>query len=131
MDSPPAVIADTASAPEGPSRLSMVQEFGLALVVLVIGSVLGVYGWHDAAAGKPNTFLNFDNFIDGIATPMSYYAIMAVGLTIVIITGGIDISTGSIMALSALGAAGALQTFPADAPAYQVLPIALLVPLGI
>lgn len=109
----------------------MVQEFGLALVVLILGVILGVYGWHDAAPGKPNTFLNFDNFIDGIATPMSYYAIMAVGLTIVIITGGIDISVGSSMALAALGAAASLQSFPADAPAWQVLPIAILVPLGI
>src|SRR5262245_15785966 len=73
------------------------QEFGLVLVVLILGGILSAYGWHDAAPGRPNTFLNFDNLIDGIATPMSYYAIMAVGLTIVIITGGIDISVGSIM----------------------------------
>src|SRR5437870_10549854 len=91
--------------PASPSRLSVAQEIGLALVVVLLGAILSVYGWHDAAPGKPNTFLNFDNLIDGIATPMSYYAIMAVGLTIVIITGGIDISVGSIMALSALGGA--------------------------
>jgi ribose/xylose/arabinose/galactoside ABC-type transport system permease subunit len=60
---------------------------------------------------------------------MSYYAIMAVGLTIVIITGGIDISVGSIMALAALGGAAALQTLPPDASAWVVLPVALVVPL--
>lgn len=109
----------------------MPQEFGLALVVLVIGTILAVYGWNEAAPGRPNTFLNFDNFIDGIATPMSYYAIMAVGVTIVIITGGIDISVGSVMALSALGAAAAMQNLPADASAMQVLPVAICVPLGI
>lgn len=109
----------------------MAQEFGLGAVVLVIGTILAVYGWHDAAPGRPNTFLNFDNFIDGIATPMSYYAIMAIGVTLVIITGGIDISVGSMMALSALGAAAALQTLPADAPAVQVLPVAIAVPLAI
>src|SRR5204862_7634600 len=49
----------------------------------------------------------------------------------VIITGGIDISVGSVMALSALGAAAALQTLPAAAPAIQLLPVAILVPLGI
>jgi ABC-type sugar transport system ATPase subunit len=79
--------------------------------------------------GKPNTFLNFDNLIDGIATPMSYYAIMAVGLTIVIITGGIDISVGPIMALSALGGAAALQALPENSSALVVLPIAILAPL--
>jgi len=107
------------------------QELGLLLVVLLIGAVLGIYGWYDAPVGRPNTFLNPDNLIDGIATPMSYYAIMAVGLTLVIITGGIDISVGSVMALSALGTAAALQHLPADAPSYQVLPLAILVPLGI
>lgn len=113
------------------ARFSIAPELGLALVVLALGVLLGVYGWHDAAPGRPNTFFNFDNLIDGIATPMSYYAIMAVGLTIVIITGGIDISVGSVMALSALGAAAALQTLPANAPAIQVLPVAILVPLSI
>jgi predicted ABC-type sugar transport system permease subunit len=117
--------------PASPSRLSLVQEIGLALVVILLGAILSVYGWHDAAPGKPNTFLNFDNLIDGIATPMSYYAIMAVGLTIVIITGGIDISVGSIMALSALGGAAALQTLPENSSAIIVLPIAMLVPLVI
>ena len=55
-----------------------VQEIGLALVVLVIGGILAGYGWFDAAPGRPNAFLNFDNLVDGVATPMSYYAIMAV-----------------------------------------------------
>lgn len=135
MSSPSAVAAPPV-APESSRmaetrRRSLAQELGLALVVLLLGGILTVYGWHDAAAGRPNTFLNFDNLIDGIATPMSYYAIMAVGLTIVIITGGIDISVGSTMALSALGAAAALQRLPADASAWQVLPVAILVPLGI
>ena len=62
---------------------------------------------------------------------MSYYAIMAVGMTLVIITGGIDISVGSTMALCALGTAAALQNFPVDAPAWEILPLAALVSLGI
>src|SRR4029077_645367 len=114
-----------------PGRRSIAQELGLVVVVVLLGSILAIYGWRDAAPGRPNTFLNFDNLIDGIATPMSYYAIMAVGVTIVIITGGIDISVGSTMALCALGAAAALQGLPPDAPVMQVLPVAILVPLGI
>ena len=107
------------------------QELGLALVVILLGAILSAYGWHDAAPGRPNTFLNFDNLVDGVATPMSYYAIMAIGLTFVIITGGIDISVGAVMALAALGTAAALQNLPPDAPALQVLPIAILVPVVI
>lgn len=114
-----------------PSRRFLGQEIGLVVVVLLIGAVLAFYGWHDAAPGRMNTFLDPDNLIDGIATPMSYYAIMAVGMTLVIITGGIDISVGSTMALSALGAAAALQRLPATATAWEVLPIAVGVPLGI
>lgn len=40
---------------------------------------------------------------------MSYYAIMAVGATIVIISGGIDISVGSIMGLDAILTAWTFQ----------------------
>src|SRR4029450_10731932 len=117
--------------PGRPARRSLAQELGLVVVVVLLGLILALYGWRDAAPGRPTSFLNFDNVIDGIATPMSYYAIMAVGLTIVIITGGIDISVGSVMALSALGGAAALQTLSPAAPALQALPIALLVPMAI
>jgi ribose/xylose/arabinose/galactoside ABC-type transport system permease subunit len=116
----------TAKAP----RRSIAQELGLIVVVLLLGGILAIYGWQDAGPGRPNTFLNFDNLIDSIATPMSYYAIMAIGVTIVIITGGIDISVGSIMALAALGGAAALQNLPPDASAVVVLPIAYWCGLG-
>jgi ribose/xylose/arabinose/galactoside ABC-type transport system permease subunit len=112
-------------------RAGMMQELGLAAVVLLLGTILGVYGWNDAAPGRDNTFLNVDNLIDGIATPMSYYAIMAIGVTLVIITGGIDISVGSVMALAALGGAAALQALPANAGSFHVLSIAFAVPLAI
>ncbi|MDF3056579.1 MAG: rbsC 1 [Rariglobus sp.] len=136
MSSPSSVAAPSTAVHASPKpaprrRRSFGQEVGLCLVVLVLGAILGIYGWHDAPAGRPNTFLSLDNLVDGIATPMSYYAIMAVGLTLVIITGGIDISVGSIMALSALGGAAALQTLPADASAWLVLPVAILTPLVI
>lgn len=100
-------------------------------VVLSIGVLLAIYGYYDAQAGRPNTFLNRDNLIDGIATPMSYYAIMGMGLTIVIISGGIDISVGSIMALSGLVSAWTLQQFSRDASAVIVTPISILLPLAV
>jgi ribose/xylose/arabinose/galactoside ABC-type transport system permease subunit len=112
----------------GGGGIPRLQEAGLVVVILVLGAVLSIYGYYDAAPGRPNTFLNVDNLVDGIATPMSYYAIMAIGLTIVIITSGIDISVGSTMALAALGSAAVLQQFRPDAPMWQVLPVALVVP---
>ncbi len=127
-------VAEPKPIIEPPSRrrrIPNIKELGLVLVILVLAGTLTAYGWSDARVGRPNTFLNFDNLVSGIATPMSYYAIMAVGVTFVIITGGIDISVGSIMALAALGSAAVLQSFPVDAPAWKVLPIAIAVPLVI
>jgi len=122
--------------PEAPrrslfSRVSAVQEIGLIGVVLVLGVLLSIYGYYDALPGRPNTFLNSDNLIDGIATPMSYYAIMAIGLTIVIVAGGIDISVGSAMALSGMATAWVLKSAVPDGSIATVLPLATAVALGI
>ena len=84
--------------------LPAMQELGLLVVILLMGSVLGVFGHRNAGPDHRNTFLNPDNLIENVATPMSYYAIMAVGATFVIISGGIDISVGSMMAVSSAGA---------------------------
>ena len=97
------------------------QELGLVVVIVILGAILGGYGYYAAPVGGVNTFLNFRNLVEGIATPMSYFAIMAVAQTCVIITGGIDISVGSIMALSALGSAAVLQRLPGTMPAFDCL----------
>lgn len=53
-----------------------------------------------AARAWPN-FLKADNLLN-IANQIAVIAILAVGMTIVIITGGIDLSVGSLVALSAV-----------------------------
>jgi ribose transport system permease protein len=63
------------------------------------------------------TFLNEDNLLN-VGDEIAVIAIMAVGMTMVIITGGIDLSVGSLIALSAVvtsilirdNAGGALAT---------------------
>jgi len=50
------------------------------------------------------TFLKTDNLLN-IANQIAVIAIMAIGMTLVIITGGIDLSVGSLAALSAVMAA--------------------------
>ena len=47
------------------------------------------------------SFLTADNLLN-IASQISVIAILAIGMTIVIITGGIDLSVGSLVALSAV-----------------------------
>jgi ribose/xylose/arabinose/galactoside ABC-type transport system permease subunit len=101
------------------------------VVVLMMWSVLTIFGYINALPGAQNLFLKPSNLVGQIATPMSFYAIMAVGMTVVVISGGIDISVGSTMALSALAAAAAVQGFPLDAPAWKVLPVAMVVAPGV
>src|SRR3954454_2436923 len=87
-------------------RMPRIQEFGLVLVILLIGTMLAVLA--PPVRGE-NGFLRPGNLVPSVFTTMSWIAIMAVGMTVVIITGGIDISVGSIMGLAALGAAAALS----------------------
>lgn len=114
------------------SRGPRLQEAGLLVVILLLGCVLTAASDRIEVRGETvNNFLRFDNLVPNVATPMSWMAIMALGATLVIISGGIDISVGSIFGLSALGAAAVLQYMPVDASAWLVLPVACAVPLAI
>ncbi|MFO0837076.1 MAG: ABC transporter permease [Phycisphaerae bacterium] len=113
----------------GPARL---QEAGLLLVILLLGALLTFGAEPVIIHDKPvNNFLRLDNLIPNVATQMSWIAIMAVGVTLVVAAGGIDISVGSIYGLAALAAAAVLQQMPENAPAWQVIPPAIIVPLAV
>lgn len=60
--------------------------------------------------------------ISNVLRQVSINGIIAVGMTMVILTGGIDLSVGSVMALSMTGAAGAML---AGVPQQVAIPIAL------
>jgi len=73
------------------------QEYalvGVIIVLLVVGAIL-----------KPDTFPTTDNF-RAILTQASVVGVLAIGMTFVIATAGIDLSVGSIVA--AAGVAGGL-----------------------
>jgi ribose transport system permease protein len=57
---------------------------------------------------EPRTFPTLSNFFN-ITRNFAGIGIMALGMTAVIITGGIDLSVGSVMALVAVGAARVLE----------------------
>src|SRR5262245_6158175 len=57
---------------------------------------------------EPKTFPTLGNFFN-ITRNFAAIGIMALGMTAVIITGGIDLSVGSVMALVAIGAARVLE----------------------
>ncbi len=88
-------------------RLASSQEFGLVLVVALVTIILAsLAGSHpDRISGAMvNNFWNANTLVQ-TATDASFFAIMAVGATVVIISGGIDLSVGSIYALAGVSAA--------------------------
>ncbi|HLW65159.1 MAG TPA: ABC transporter permease [Gemmataceae bacterium] len=56
------------------------------------------------------SFLNSDNLLN-IAQQIAVIAIIAIGMTMVIVTGGIDLSVGSVLALSAVLSTLLIQRF--------------------
>ena len=73
-----------------------------------------------------NRFLNTGN-LTLIAKNASFFAIMAVGMTGVIILAGIDLSVGSIYGLSAIVGAMAMNALGTDASLLVSLPVGILV----
>jgi ribose transport system permease protein len=83
------------------------QEIGLVLVLVALMITLGALaGSHpDRQTGETvNNFLNSYTLVQ-TATDASFFAVMAIGATIVIISGGIDLSVGSIYALAGVSMA--------------------------
>jgi ribose/xylose/arabinose/galactoside ABC-type transport system permease subunit len=98
-----------------PRRLPRLQELGLIVVILCISLFLWLASGTapvkdpqnntltraDGTEMVENKFLRLKNLVPSVFTVMSWMAIMAIGETVVVISGGIDISVGSIMGLSA------------------------------
>ena len=92
-------------------RLLGSQETGLVLVVVLVTILLtALAGSHvDRRTGEMvNNFWNSYTLIQ-TATDASFFAIMAIGATVVIISGGIDLSVGSIYALAGVSMALVLR----------------------
>ncbi|MCL6591556.1 MAG: ABC transporter permease [Firmicutes bacterium] len=69
------------------------QAFGIFMILLVLSGILWIT--------CPETFPTSDNLFS-VARQFSYIAITAIGELLVIITGGIDLSVGSIMGIGAV-----------------------------
>jgi len=92
-------------------KLLASEQAGLVLVIVTLGILLTAFaGSHvDRLTGaEVNNFFNSYTLIQ-TATDASFFAVMAVGATIVIISGGIDLSVGSIYALAGVTAALVLR----------------------
>jgi len=116
-------------------NFSKFPEGGLILVIIALGLLLAIFGGSvqlpkfetnpdgkrtrsfeiNASGQKVPAFVTVNKFFNPatlvqIAKDTSFFAIMAIGMTIVIITGGIDLSVGAIYALASV--CGALILSP-------------------
>lgn len=104
---------------------------GLLAIILGLGVVLTLAaGTHVDLAGQVrHNFLNAHTLLQ-VATDASFFAIMAVGATLVIVSGGIDLSVGAVYALAGVAMALALRAAGPMAPASTVA-LRLTVCLGV
>ena len=115
-------------------RLLRVQQSGLVIVALAIGVLLTSFaGSHvDSVSGQHvNNFLNSRTIMQ-TATDTCFFAIMAIGVTMVIITAGIDLSIGSIYALAGVTMAMVMRSMgPMDSVPAVLFALALCLGIGI
>jgi len=93
----------------GLRRLFGSQQFGLILIILLLCALITLKSpTHTVDGHVVNNFLNL-NTITLVLTQAAVIAIMAVGMSMVMISGGIDLSVGSTYALAGVGMAVLLQ----------------------
>ena len=110
------------------------QEAGLVLVLVAIAIALtALAGSHvDPLSGQTvNNFWNSYTLIQ-TATDATFFAIMAIGATVVIISGGIDLSVGSVYALSGVSMALLLRALgPMNSSATTIVGLVACVGVGL
>ena len=90
---------------------NLLHRFGLLLVILLVGLALSL---------STDTFLSVANFTN-VARQVSINGILAVGVTFVLLTAGVDLSLGSVVALSGVACA----TFAHPGEHGVLIPIAV------
>jgi ribose/xylose/arabinose/galactoside ABC-type transport system permease subunit len=90
-----------------------------SLILIVVG----------LSALRPQTFLTGDNFIN-VFSRSSVNGIIAVGMTAIIVSGGIDLSVGSILALAGMAGAWTMLTLAGSDPAATLWAVPSDIPAG-
>jgi ribose transport system permease protein len=134
---------------------SKFPEGGLILIIVVLGLLLAIFGGSvqlprfettpdgkrarafvtDASGQKVPAFESVNKFFNArtivqIAKDTSFFAIMAVGMTFVIITGGIDLSIGAMYALASVCGALVLSPYGPSGGGGAIL-LGVLVTIGV
>ncbi|MFV4992763.1 ABC transporter permease [Klebsiella pneumoniae] len=115
-------------------RRSLPKDTGIFVVMILIALVFECAGWYL----RDQSFLLNTNRLLLIVLQVAIIGIIAVGVTQVIITSGIDLSSGSLIALTAVIAASLAQTSDSISPVYPslvdlpaIIPIAAGIGVGI
>jgi len=136
-------------------NFSKFPEGGLILVILVLGLLLTIFGGEverpkivtgsdgqptrvmqtDASGQEVPVFTKLNKFLNAetltqIAKDTSFFAIMAVGMTVVIITAGIDLSVGSVYALASVAGAIYMNQFGSDGSPWMAC-VGVLITIGV
>jgi len=93
---------------------NLLHRFGLLLVILIVGLALSV---------STDAFLSVAN-LTNVARQVSINGILAVGVTFVLLTAGVDLSLGSVVALS--GVACATFAHPGEHAVFVPIAVGLL-----
>lgn len=102
----------------GPKRFALLAEFGVLIALVAEGII---FSWLSPY------FFTSENLLN-VSLQTSIIAIIAAGMTFVILTAGIDLSVGSVVAFTGVITTGLLQM---DVPFMLALPAAMLAGLGV
>lgn len=97
-----------------------IETYSLIIVVIVLGTILSI---------ATPTFFTSTNLIN-VLRQVSINGILAIGMTFVVLTGGIDLSVGSIVAFSGIVAAGMLRDLELGLLATIIIVIFIATLLG-
>lgn len=103
-------------------RLKAMQSVWILGVLVVIVATFGVL--------SPTTFLSAGN-LTNIAQNVSIWAVLAVGMTFVIITSGIDLSVGSVLVVSSVVAAKVMESLGGQGWGVAAVGLGLSVVVGV
>jgi inositol transport system permease protein len=114
---PDAVAGPSLPAPALRRRRRWPPEAGILMVLVGLALAFELLGW----IFVHQSFLLNEQRLVVMILQVSVIGIIAIGVTQVIITGGIDLSSGSVVALTAMVAASLAQAGDAVRPVYPTL----------
>ena len=102
-------------------RRALIQEYGIFIAFLILAAILSV----------SNEFFLTPGNISNVLLQTSINGVLAVGMTFVILTGGIDLSVGSVVALAGIVSASFATTSSTAAIYGAPYPVSIALVVGV